>query len=786
MKRIAALLLLACLSAEAGAFEPFVVSDIRIDGLTRISAGTVFTYLPVEKGDLLTGDRAEQAIRALFKTGFFNDVQLDRQGDILVVTVKERPAISKIAIKGNKDIKEDELRKGLKNIGLAEGETFDRLQLDRVQQELTRQYYNRGKYNVSVESKVTPLDRNRVDVNINIVEGKASRIRQINLVGNKAFTDKDIRGEFESDTTNWTSWYSRDDQYSREKLSGDLEKLTSFYMDRGYADFDIESTEVAISPDKRNIYVTANVHEGEVYTISEINLLGELILPEDALRKLVLAKPGETFSRAKLEKSAKAMSAVLSNIGYAFAEVQPVPKVDKEKKSVGITFFVEPGKRVYVRRINFKGNTRTEDEVLRREMRQFEGSWYSQAAIDRSKVRLQRLGYFKKVEIETPKVPGSEDQVDMTVSVEEQPSGSLMFGLGYSQVSGLTASVSVSQNNFLGTGDRVAATVQRSSYLRRYDVSYYQPYLTDNGVGLGYDLSHRELDQSQANIASYSTNSDSFSTFLGVPITESNALQFQFGVEKTKLLTTEGITPTRITDFIRNLDHRTIHTWNAQVSWAHDTRNKYFTPTRGGLDQISAEIALPGSTLEYYKINVQSAHYFPLSDSFTLLLSGRLGYGDSYRDTKGRIDPVTGERVTLSGLPFFENYYAGGVRDVRGFQDNTLGPYELRPSCTNVKDRYCREPLGGAFKVLGTTELIMPTPFAKENSDSVRLSLFLDVGQVYKSYSDFDAGELRASAGLSFQWQAPVGPIMINLARPLRKKDGDATETIQFTFGPQF
>jgi len=781
MKRIAALLLLACLSAEAMAFDSFVVSEIRIDGLQRIAPGTVFTYLPVEKGDTFTADRAEQAIRALFKTGFFNDVQLTRQGDVLVVTVKERPAISKISLKGNKDLKEEELRKGLKGIGLSEGETFDRLQLDRVQQELTRQYYNRGKYNVSIDAKVTPLDRNRVDINIVIAEGKASRIKQINVVGNKAFSDKDIRSEFESDTSNWTSWYSRDDQYSREKLSGDLEKLASYYLDRGYADFDIDSTEVSISPDKRNIYVSANVHEGEIYQISDIKMLGDLILPEESLRQLIQAKVGETFSRRKLEKSSKAMTAVLSNIGYAFAEVTPVPKVDKEKKTVEVTFFVSPGKRVYVRHINFKGNARTEDEVLRREMRQFEGSWYSQAAIDRSKIRLQRLGFFKKIDIDTPKVAGSDDQVDMNVTVEEQPSGSLLFGVGYSQVQGIIASVSVSQNNILGTGDRVATTIQRSSYLKRYDLSYFQPYLTDAGVGLGYNLSHSELDQGQANIASYLTNSDSFSSYIGVPITETDSVQLQLGVSQTNIQVFPGTTPQRIIDFLDQLNHNTIHTWNVTASWAHDTRNKYFTPTRGGLQSFSAEVALPGSTLEYYKLYYQGVHYFPLSERFVFMLSGNLGYGDTYKDAQGRPDPVTGVRPKLGGLPFFENFYAGGVRDVRGFEDNTLGPYEV-----SAVDPNYRQPIGGAFKVLGTAELILPTPFVKESNDSVRLALFTDIGNVYKSYNDFDAGELRASAGLSFQWQAPVGPIMINLARPLRKKPGDRTETIQFSFGPQF
>ncbi len=490
MKRIAALVLFACFATHAFAIEPFVASDIRIDGLQRISAGTVFTYLPVEKGDRITTERVQQAIRALYKTGFFTDVQITRQGDILVITVKERPAISKIQIKGNKDLKTEDLLKGLKDIGLAEGEPFDRLSLDRITQELTRQYYNHGKYNVSVKPKVIELDRNRVEVSIIIAEGKVARIKQINLVGNRAFSQEEVRSDFESDTTNWTSWYSHDDQYSREKLSGDLEKLTSFYLDRGYVDFSIDSTEVTISPDKRAMYLTANITEGEVYKISEIKLSGNLVVSEADMAKLVQAKPGEVFSRQKLEKSAQAMTAVLANIGYAFAQVTPIPNVDREQRTVSINFFVNPGKRVYVRHINFKGNHSTQDEVMRREMRQLEGAWYSQAAIDRSKVRLQRLGFFKKVEITTPKVPGTDDQVDVLVSVEETSAGAATFGLGYSQVYGLVLSVSVSENNFLGTGDRASVTLSKSDFLKRYALSYYQPYLTPDGIGLGYDVSY--------------------------------------------------------------------------------------------------------------------------------------------------------------------------------------------------------------------------------------------------------------------------------------------------------
>ncbi len=784
MKRIAALLMLAWLSSQnAYAFDSFRVADIRIDGLSRIAPGTVFTYLPIERGDTLTADGAEQAIRALYKTGFFNDVTLSRQADILVVTLQERPSISKVAIRGNKDLKEDDLRKGLKGIGLAEGETFDRLKLDSVQQELTRQYYNRGKYNVSVKTAVVNLDRNRVEVAINIVEGKPAKIKHINIVGNESFKAKAIREDFQSDETNWTSWYSKDDQYSREKMSGDLERLSSFYLDRGYVDFAVDSTQVAMSPDKRKMYVVANITEGEVYTVTDIKLTGDLILKDEDLRKQLSIEPGEIFSRRKVEQSADAITAVLANIGYAFAQVNPLPEVNREKREVGLNFQISPGKRVYVRRIAFKGNLHTEDEVLRREMRQLEGAWYSQAAIDRSKIRLQRLGFFKNVVVETPAVSGSEDQVDINVTVEEQQSGQFTFGLGYSQVQGLITSIAVQMNNFFGTGDRVGVTLQRSSYLKRYAISYYEPYLTDDGIGLGYDLSHRELDSGEANIASYFTNSDAFSTYIGLPLTENGTLNTRLGVSQTEITAYPGFTPQRFVDYLAALGNRTFHAWNLELSYARDTRNKYWNPTRGSLQTVSFETTLPGSTVEYFKANYRYSQYFPLTEKLTFLGTVSLGYGGSYSGKYRTVtdegqDPPVSYEVGARGLPFFENFFAGGSSDVRGFRDNTLGPYDLI-------DGY-RQPLGGAFKTVATAEVIFPTPFVKENDNTTRLSWFVDVGNVFKDYNAFSASDLRASTGLSFSWRAPIGPIVVNISRPLRKQDGDDTETIQFSFGPQF
>ena len=797
-------------TAAAGAFT---VSDIRIDGLQRISAGTVFTYLPIERDDSIDQSRAAEAIRALYKTGFFEDVRLDRQGDILVVTVTERPAINKLTLVGNKDIKTADLTKGLTNIGLAEGETFDRLHLDQVTQELTRQYNDRGKYNVQIDPSVSRLDRNRVDITINIKEGKAAKIRHVNLIGNEKFPQKDITDSWESKESNWLSWYRRDDQYSREKLSGDLEKLDEYYLDRGYLDFSVDNTQVAISPDKSDMFITAGMSEGEQYTITDVKVGGDTVLPKEQIEKMVLLKPGQVFSRRLLELSSDFITATLGNIGYAFAQVNPIPEADREKHTVGITLQVVPGPRVNVRRIVFKGNTRTADEVLRREMRQFEGSWYSQAAIDRSKVRLQRLGYFETVDVENVPVPGSNDQIDVVYNVKETTSGSFVFGLGFSQLSGLTTSIQLSQNNFLGSGNRVSVEAQRSDFLQRYSFSFLNPYFTDEGMSLGYNLWWREFDNSNFNTASYSTTSGAAQMVLGLPITESDTVTALFGIDSNQINTFRGSTPPSIIDYIDALDTRTFHAWRTELAWARDTRNDYFTPTRGTSQRISAEIALPGSTVEYFKLNYAYSKFWPISRALVLNTRIELGYGDSYgspvsrdicftpdtfQDTDNNpatppvlvpgappSDPCIPDTstdyiksVTADGLPFFENFYAGGTNSVRGFRDNTLGPRQGFSSTSSFQ-----QPLGGAIKTVGSVEMYFPTLI---NSPSARLSAFVDFGNVFASNIGFDAAELRASAGVAMLWRAPVGPISISYAMPLRKQDGDQIERLQFTFGGAF
>ena len=804
MKRIAALILLASLSANAFAFDPFVVSDIRIDGLSRISAGTVYNYLPVSKGDRLTDADAQRAIRALYQTKFFSDVELDRDGSILVIKVVERPSIAKLTIRGNKDIKTDDLKKGLKQIGLSEGETFDRLAVDNVQQELIRQYYNRGKYNVSVIPHVTRLDRNRVAIDIEIREGKAAKIQEINILGNHAFTDKAIRENFESGTPNLMSWYSKNDQYSREKLSGDLEKLQSYYMNRGYADFGVDSTQVAIAPDKRSMYIDTSIKEGDVYKVSDVKLLGDLILPEATMRQLVFIKAGETFNRAAIEDSTKAIKSVLANVGYAFAKVTPIPKLDKEKHTVDLTLYVEPGQRVYVRRVIFSGNTRTEDNVLRREMRQLEGSWYSQAAIDRSKIRLQRLGYFKKVDVDKKLVPGTQDQVDVTIKVEEQSAGSVQFGVGYSQYSGIILNASLTQNNLFGTGDSFSVSGSRSTYTTSYGMNYYNPYLTDNGVGIGYNLTYTKTNYGNASsvFANYATSNQAFSTYLGIPISETDGVRVGLGISSNKINLIPGYSPQMLIDYQNEIGNYTMHSWTGTLGWNHDTRNGYWAPTRGGLISVSTDVALPGSTVQTWKLTAQANHYWPIGKGFVLYLNGVVGYGDTYGSNGisdaayNQLKSATTDHTLVDmrqNFPFWNNFYSGGVSDVRGFQDNTLGPRIcITPNATEASNGLCSDgsyaqPVGGAFKVLGQAELYIPLPFLKD-INTARVSWFVDTGNVYKNYQSFNASTLRVSTGVSLHWQAPIGPLIISLAVPLRTQADDShyQERLQFTFGSQF
>jgi outer membrane protein insertion porin family len=838
MRRILIILLCGLFSIKSAlALDPFVISDIRVEGLQRISEGTVFNYLPVDANELLTASRARQAIRSLFKTGFFSSIDLEREGDILVINVVERPAISAISLSGNKAIKDEDLYPVLADIGLAVGEVYQPQSLDRIKQELVRQYFSQGRYAVSVESRVVELDRNRVRITIAIEEGDTAEIRHINIVGNTLFTDKEIKEEFESSIPPRWKFWSKSDQYSREKLSGDLEKIRSYYQDRGYIDSNVESTQVSISTDKQDIYITANIIEGEQYSVEKIQVTGDLVIEEATLRRLILTQENDIFSRKKMEQSVENITAILANIGYAFANVNPIPQIDRENRLVTINYFVDPGKRVYVRQITFVGNSGTKDEVLRRELRQFEGGWFSQAAIDRSKIRLQRLTYFESVNIETPAVPGTDDQIDVVITVEERAAGSFSIGLGYSQIQGLIASLSVQQDNFLGSGKRVGLSLSHSSIIDSFAVSYENPYWTEDGVSRGFYIRYQEFDQAGANISSFTSTEAAGGMNFGMPVTEVDYLRAGLGIRQTDLniggfqrelqsvdpndpdaticndINGNGICPEfyfivpSFFDWPNNpadplsssLDHngdgildeeeRDFRTYDFTMAWIRDTRNHFLNPTRGSSQRLSIEASLPSSSREFYKIFYRYAKYIPIWADLVFSFHGDLGYGDSYDnyDNTSLAKPVNLETpegfvrecleeevISLDdGLPFFEHFYGGGVRDIRGFEDNTLGP----------KDVSCRA-VGGDLKVSGGLEVAIPTPFSKGGGS--RIALFFDVGNVYENFSAFDASLFRASAGISITWQAPIGPIIMNYAFPIKEFDGDRTESLQFSFGTTF
>lgn len=834
MRRILALALCCLLSNAVFAVEPFTISDIRIEGLQRMSDGTVFNYLPLDRGDLLTAANTRSAIRELYRTGFFDDITFSREGDILVISVQERPAISTISLSGNKALKDEDMLAVLADIGLSEGEVFSPQALDRIQQELIAQYFSQGRYAVAVDTRVTELDRNRVRIAIVIDEGKTAEIRHINIVGNTLFTDKEIQDEFESGIPPAWKFWSKEDQYTREKLSGDLEKIRSYYQDRGYIDATVESTQVSISPDKREIFITANVTEGEQFSVKDIQITGNLVLNEETLRRLIIIEPGEVFSRKKMEQSVENITGILSNIGYAFANVNPIPQIDRDSREVELNFYVDPGKRVYVRRVRFTGNDTSKDEVIRREMRQFEGAWFSQAAIDRSKVRLQRLTYFETVEIETPAVPGTDDQVDVVVNVEERPAGSFAVGLGFSEIQGLIYSLSVQQDNFLGSGNRVGISVSSSEIISSINISYDDPYWTDDGISRGFFARYQEFDQGAANISTFTSSEAAAGVSFGAPLTEIDYVRAGLGVRSTDinigqfifeslvLIDPEGdpTDPDNIscTDFNENMicpeqyyipssvdplstaldvnndgvlspDEREFDIVDLSLTWSRDSRNHFLNPTAGSLQRVTVEASLPGSSREYWKLFYRYAKYYPIWRDLTFSFHGDIGYGDAYDDYDATslaepIDPtiqpqfvgqcLQEEVISLDrGLPFYEHFYGGGVKDIRGFDDNTLGP----------KDPFCRS-LGGDLKVSGGMEIAIPTPFTTGGGS--RIALFVDIGNVYEDLDSFDSSLFRASAGISVTWQAPVGPIIMNFAVPIREQEGDRTESVQFSFGTTF
>jgi len=794
---IPALFAVPAVLAQDGAAE-FTVGDIRIEGLQRISEGTVFNYLPVNIGDRMDSRRIEEALRALYATGFFRDVEMRRDGGTLVVAVLERPSIESFTIEGNKDIKTEDLEKSLRNVGLARGKTFNQSTLDEVERFLTDQYYSRGKYGVRVDTRVDELPDNRVRIAIDIAEGKRSKIRQINVVGNEAFDDDELRDEMKLRTPNWLSWYRQDDRYSREELSGDLEKLRSYYLDRGYANFDVESTQVAIAPDRADMFITMNVREGEVYRISDVKIAGNLVVPEEELRALVQVRRGDVFSRRLLTATTELMALRLGQDGYAFAKIEPVSEENPETKEIAITFLVDPGNRAYVRRITFSGTTGINDDVLRREMRQMEGGYLSNAAVERSKLRLQRLPFIESVEVETTPVPGSPDLVDVDFKIKEGLPGQFSGGIGYSESQSVLLNGSFVHSNFMGTGNRVAAEVNAGQYSKVFSLAHTDPYTTIDGVSRTLSATFRRLSQFTSASSDFETDTGTLAADYGWPISEFQSVRMGLAFQRSDLLTDPNGSAREAVEWVRNNGNTytqnadygvppisyeyygtKFDTWSLSLGWAYDSRNRTIFADRGARHRLNLSYTLPGSDVEFYTVNYDYLQFLPISRWFTLLFNAEVGYGFDIGDT--------------TSIPPYRRFFAGGPESVRGFRESRLGP----------KDSF-GNPYGGNLKLVSQLELLLPMPEKWRNS--ARFSVFFDAGNVFSTDSvtyvgrdgvtpvdyKFSLDEIKYSTGVAVQWLAPLGVFRFSYAYPInaQKSDGieygDQTEGFQFSIGQAF
>ncbi len=789
-----ALTLLLCLSASSvvAAIDPFVVRDMRVEGLQRISEGTVFNYLPINIGDTVDHIRISEAIRSLYTQGLFDDIEMRRDGDALIIVVKERPSIESFEIEGNKDIKTEDLMESLRGVGLAKGRTFDRSILDNVAMFMREQYYDRGKYGVSIDTSVEDRPNNTVRIKIDVKEGDRAKIRQVNIVGNTSFDEDAIRDGFTLDTANWLSWIRQDDRYEKQGLEGDLEKLRSFYMDRGFANFNIESTQVAISPNKKDIFVTITIDEGSRYTISEVKLVGEMVVPEAYLRAMVLAQPGSTFNLGLLTQSSEFMAVRLGEQGYANAEIEPVPELDHENKTAEITFYIDPKSRVYVRRINFNGIDQVDDEVLRRELRQLEGAYLSNVLIDRSKFRLQRLPYVEPtVQANTVPVPGSPDLVDVDFQMEYRMPGQFSGGLGFSESQKLILNGSIVHTNFLGTGNRVALNISTSQFSKSYSISHTDPYRTMDGVRRTLGVNYRNITQFTSSSSDFSTTTAGASVDYGYPLSEFQTLSFGLSFQRAELLSSTGSTA-QSQEWVANNGNPFIEdvgggivffgtkfdTYELIMGWTYDSRNRALFATRGTRHQIFLSSAVPPSEVEFYTFRYNLTKYIPLWRRFVLRYNLETGIGEALGDT--------------TALPPYKQFFGGGPQSVRGFRESFLGP---RDSFGN--------PYGGNVLVASQLELIIPLP--EKWASQARAAIFYDVGNVFNtgevSFTDKlgspleykpDFDELRASVGIGVQWLAPMGLFRFSYALPLNdvigndRFFGDETERFQFSIGQAF
>lgn len=752
----------------AWSVERFIVSEIRIEGLERLPDGTLLNYLPVQVGDPMDAKQIIFSIKELYKTGFFADVQLFRDDNALVVKVKERPSILEVNFSGNSDIDSDTLEGALKDIGVVKGRIYNRSLLEKLTQELERVYFSQGKYGIRIETKITELDQNRVDIDIDISEGRVALIKQINIIGNQKFDDEMLLDELQLGVPGSFSILSSANEYSKPKLNADLETLRSYYLDRGYVTYSADSTQVSITPDKKDIYITINLKEGEQFSVGEVKMAGPMVVDKEILKALITTKSGDVFSRKLMTYTQKQLEDRLGKEGYAFSEIKVVPEINEKKKIINLTYQLNPGNKTHVRYINFHGNFRTHEEVLRREMRLVEGSILAKDKLERSKIRLQRLSYLENIEIETKLVPGTDDMVDLEVSVEERLSGSFNIGAGFSQSQGLLFNVGLTQENLLGTGQNLAVTINTDSANTVYNVSFTDPYYTTDGVSRTMSLAFAKRDAAKEEINNFQTDSYSANINYGIPLTEYSTFRLGYGLSQVDLLLSSVNPSLEASEFI--VDHGDSYTnLLLNASYTYDTRNRTVFASKGNSQTLALNLSAPGSDLEFYKFAYLTKFYFGLTDDLTVLLRTNLAYGNGYGE--------------LNELPFYERYFAGGLRTVRGYNSNSLGP---RDDFGTAK--------GGNFRITAGADFIFPIPFVEKPPSSVRLSAFYDIGNVfletaptYNSSEDgFSYEELRASAGLSFVWLAPIGPLRFSWSKALNDVEGDHLRVFQFSIGSFF
>ena len=806
MKQIKLVLISLLLSTQLLAFDEFLVSDIRIIGLQRVSTGSIFNVIPISVGDKIDSRKSNDIVKSLFSTEQFDDIQIGKDGNTLIITVTERPSISAIDISGNKALKTEQLMESLDGVGIKEGEVYKRSTLEKVKSELVRSYASNGRYGAGVEIEEVIKPRNRIEINIEVDEGKSATIKKINIIGNEIYTNEELIDGFELSEGSFFSFLANDNQYSREKLKGDIETLESFYRNRGYLKFSIESSQISLSRDKKSIFITFNINEGDKYKINDVDVVGDIPFEEAIYKDIVESLKDTTYSQAQITGIEEYFINILGNRGYAFAEVAGNPEIDEENREVKLIFSVQPGNRTYTRKILFTGNDITQDQVLRREMRQFEGAWTSDNAIEAGKVRLERLGYFKEVNVETIPVPGTDDQIDISYSVEEETTGSIGGNIGYSDF-GLMLGFNLQEQNFLGSGNTVGIGINKNIYSEMYNISYMNPYATRDGVSLGYNLYFRETDYGEFNVANYLTNSNGFGAQFGYPISDITRLGFNITYDKTDI--DVGSLPAReIYDFV-SAEGNIFETLSAQLSWQRVTLNRGLFPTDGASTVLSFSSTIPGSDLSYYRLNVRQRYYQPLTQNLVFGFQGELGYLNAYGDTEE--------------TPFFQNFYAGGPRSLRGFESNTLGPrstdapcYEFNyaeGTCPNLLDIdgdgeldtpyynpyanqtsiYRDAPIGGNIKIEGSLQLIFKLPFI-EDQRSLRSAFFFDFGNVFsdncKEYqincSEPSIDDLRYSYGVGLTWITGFGPMSLAIAKPTNAGPRERTEEFQFTVGNVF